>query len=127
MDYLSLLKGPYMIGLLFIIIGILQKYLPPKNINSWYGYRSASSRVSQQTWDAANNYSSTFMIKAGIVVLLLGYIIYMLTHLLTGDNDIRQMVSYFILFGGALGIGAFTAAATERHLRRTFKPKKKRK
>jgi uncharacterized membrane protein len=43
MNY-TLITGPYMIGLLFIIIGLLQKFLPPKNINTWYGYRSAASK-----------------------------------------------------------------------------------
>ena len=127
MDYTSLIKGPYLIGLLFIIIGMLQKYLPPKNINSWYGYRSDAARVSQQTWDEANRYSAIFMIKAGLMVFIGGFIIYAVSVMLKPEEEIQKSIDYTILFGGAIGIGAITATATERHLARTFKPKKKRK
>jgi uncharacterized membrane protein len=128
MNY-TLVTGPYMIGLLFIIIGLLQKFLPPKNINSWFGYRSPAARVSPQTWAEANRFSSAFMIRAGVFVLIAGFIIYMAAIYFKADAGILKTVGYIILFGGAIGIGAVTSMVTEKHLAKTFKakPAKKRK
>jgi uncharacterized membrane protein len=116
-----------MIGLLFIIIGLLQKFLPPKNINTWYGYRSAAARASQQTWDAANRFSSTFMIRAGIFVLVAGFIVYMAAIYFKADAGILKSIGYIILFGGAVGVGAITSVVTEKHLAKTFKAKQAKK
>ncbi|WP_445383826.1 SdpI family protein [Robiginitalea sp. IMCC43444] len=50
----------------------MRKY-PPKKINHWYGYRTPASQKSQERWDFAQIYSANEFIKAGIVILLLGF------------------------------------------------------
>jgi uncharacterized membrane protein len=123
MDYTLFLVGPHLIGLLFILIGLLQRYLPPKNINRWYGYRTPTARTNQKTWDEGNRYSAIYMIKAGIIVLVAGFIVNAIAILYAGA-DAQRMIAYFILFGGAMGIGILSTMATEKHLTRTFKLKK---
>jgi len=108
MNFSNVLIGPHLIGLIFIVIGLLQKYLPPKGINRWYGYRTPAARTNQQTWDEANRYSANFMIYSGMIYFNVDY-------------NAQKMVDYFILFGGAMGIGILSTMVTESHLKRTFK------
>jgi len=121
MNFSNLLVGPHLIGLIFIVIGLLQKYLPPKGINRWYGYRTPAARTNQQTWDEANRYSANFMIKAGFFALVIGFVIYSGLIYFNVDYNVQKMVDYFILFGGAMGIGIASTVVTESHLKRTLK------
>jgi uncharacterized membrane protein len=133
MNYSIYLFGPHLIGALFILIGLLQRFLPPKNINRWYGYRTLTARSSQQAWDEGNRYSAMYMIKAGAFVLIVGFAINVLAITYVTNFQTRQMIGYIMLFGGAMGIGILSTMATERHLKKTFKnlkvkpPVKKRK
>jgi hypothetical protein len=127
--YLAYLAGPQLIGVLFVILGIIQRYLPPKNINNWYGYRTAKARSSQEMWKEGNKYSADFMVKAGMIVFFIGLMIKSVLILMKADAEIQKTAGYIILFGGALGIGVLMTIVTEKHLK-TFKPKqatKKRK
>ncbi len=121
MNYTVYLIGPHLIGALFILIGLLQRYLPPKNINRWYGYRTLTARSSQQAWDEGNRYSALYMIKAGAFVLIVGFAINVLAITYVTDFQTRQMIGYIILFGGAMGVGIAMVMATEKHLKKTIK------
>src|SRR3954466_2148359 len=92
------LFGPHLIGVLFIIIGLLQRYLPPKNINRWYGYRTLTARSSQQAWDEGNRYSAVYMMRAGLFLLVLGAIIKRWAVLYVIDFQTRQWIGYLIFF-----------------------------
>jgi uncharacterized membrane protein len=113
--------GPHLIGVLFIIIGLLQRYLPPKSINRWYGYRTPTARSSQQAWDEGNRYSAVYMMRAGLFLLILGAIINSISILYVTDFQTRQWIGYLILFGGAMSVGILSTMATEKHLHKTFK------
>ena len=121
MDYSVYLIGPHLIGVLFIVIGLVQYYLPPKKINRWYGYRTPTARSSQQAWDEGNRYSALYMMRAGFVVLILGFFVYAGMIYFNVEADILKWISYLILFGGAMGIGILSTVATEKHLRTKFK------
>jgi uncharacterized membrane protein len=127
MNYTSFIYGPQYIGLLFIILGAIQRYFPPKNINRWYGYRTLTARTNQQTWDEGNRYSAGYMIKAGFLVLIIGFIINAISVLFITDFQTQAVISYIVLFGGAMGVGILSTVATEKHLKNTFKNLKKRK
>lgn len=62
-------------GTVFLVMGIIMYYLPPKKINSWYGYRTINSMSSQERWDFAQRYSAIIMIKCGVFMSLLGLIV----------------------------------------------------
>jgi uncharacterized membrane protein len=124
MNYQQFIVGPHLIGVLFILLGLVQRYLPPKKINRFYGYRTLTARTNQKTWDEGNRYSALYMIKAGIILLIVGFVINALSILYISDPQQRQWIAYIVLFGGAMGIGILSTMATEKHLHRTFKIKK---
>jgi uncharacterized membrane protein len=124
--YLSFFIGTQLIGVLFIVIGALQRFLPPKNINRWYGYRTANARIDQQTWDEGNRYSAIYMMKLGLVYYIIGLIINDFALLYIADFDKQNIIHYLVLFAGAVGIGVLSTMATEKHLKEKFKNKIKK-
>lgn len=61
MEILNLLsKNPIVIITLLIIL--VAKLFPPKNINSLYGYRTATSMKSKPNWDFAQKYSTNLLL-----------------------------------------------------------------
>ncbi|MBB6716497.1 SdpI family protein [Clostridium gasigenes] len=70
---------PYLcIPIIYLIIGIILKYAKVKKINGFVGYRTNSSTLSQENWDKANSYFPNIMIKAGIIMVILGIILYLI-------------------------------------------------
>jgi uncharacterized membrane protein len=68
MDQLLLI--PILTGPIFMVMGIIVKKFPPKQINGLYGYRTSSSMKSQDRWDFAQTYSANEMIRLGFLLLL---------------------------------------------------------
>lgn len=62
------------VGLVFLAAGAVMRFLPPRKINSLYGYRTGSSMRNIDTWNAANRYSSKVMMIVGLVLALIGFI-----------------------------------------------------
>lgn len=59
-----------MMPILMILIGLLWKKHPPKQINSFYGYRTAWSMQSQEAWDFAHAYHAKTWMFWGISLLI---------------------------------------------------------
>ncbi|HRP90901.1 MAG TPA: SdpI family protein [Edaphocola sp.] len=57
-------------GLILMVVGLIMFKFPPKNINSFYGYRTTNSMKNQKRWDFAQKYSAKEMIKLGIVLMM---------------------------------------------------------
>jgi uncharacterized membrane protein len=121
MDYSLYLVGPHLIGVLFIVIGLVQYYLPPKKINRWYGYRTPAARSSQQAWDEGNRFSAIYMMKAGLVLLIAGFFVYAGMIRFNVNIDTLKLVNYVIMFGGAMTVAILSVVITEKHLRKTLK------
>lgn len=49
--------------------GMVCKKNPPKNINSWYGYRTSRSMASQEAWDFAHQVCGRIWRRWGIAML----------------------------------------------------------
>lgn len=67
-----------LIGLLFVIMGLILQRFPPRKLNSWYGYRTTRSMSDQATWDMAQQVASKEVLKMGVVLCimsLLGFLI----------------------------------------------------
>lgn len=69
---LTVISG--LLGLIFIITGVIMKKFPPKKINGLYGYRTTQSMSSQQKWDLAQILSAKLFIQFGVTNTLLGII-----------------------------------------------------
>jgi uncharacterized membrane protein len=102
-----------MVGPLFLVIAILFKQYPPKNINGLYGYRTGSSMKSQERWDAANHYSADLMFRLGLILLLVqaGSVWFLKT-------ETSLLVASFFLVAGLIGL----VVMTEVYLRKKFGP-----
>src|ERR1700753_2239782 len=67
--------GPQLIGVILVIVGLIQYDYPPRKINDWYGYRTDTSKRNQETWDEAQRYSSLYMAKAGLFLIVIGFVV----------------------------------------------------
>lgn len=100
----------YGLGIIFLIAGFIFKILPPKKINSIYGYRTNISMKNQDTWNVAQKYSANSMIILGIVYAALEFI---LSQLIKNLAVSYQGIIFFI---GVVVMLIFD----EMHLRKIF-------
>lgn len=63
-------------GLIFAFTGFFMLKLPPKKINSLYGYRTISSMKNQERWDFAQKYSAKEMMKLGGILTLSSVLVF---------------------------------------------------
>ena len=61
---------PILTGIPFVVAGIIMIKIPPKKINSLYGYRTSSSMKSQERWDFSQKYAAQELIKFGAILTL---------------------------------------------------------
>ncbi len=98
----------FLVGGLITLLGVVFYLFPPKKINPYYGYRTKRSMRNQQTWDAANKYSTVLMILAGILTLISGAI-----AVLLGASVLIPHIMIFVFLGLLLVL-------TERYLKEQF-------
>lgn len=60
-----------LVGLIFAIAGAILWIFPPKKINGLYGYRTAKSMSSEESWKFAQTYSAKLMTIGGFGMMLL--------------------------------------------------------
>lgn len=99
------------IDLLFLLAGVIFRILPPKKINSYFGFRTTSSMSTQINWDLAHSYSGKLLILTSLISICICLILYFITTI---------QISIFI--GLSLTIKAIyillVIILTERKLRR---------
>lgn len=74
LHFLDLFFNHSFIGLLLLIFGIVYKLFPPKNVNSFYGFRTEKSQNSKEVWDEANIYCAKKIMEIGVFLTILGAI-----------------------------------------------------
>lgn len=99
-------------GFFFVTIGYWYYKHPPKNINSFSGYRTQASMRNQQTWNEGNRYSSRIMIIIGAVMLTIGLLSFFILFL----QELHVLIAAGFTIIAALSIMLFT----ERHLEKKF-------
>ena len=114
------LFGPHVLGLLYLIIGAIQYRFPPKKINNWYGYRTSTSQKNQETWDEANRYSAKYMIKIGVIVIVIGFITTAILNNLVMSLKPKEALVIFVFMLGGMLPPILMIVATERHLNKLF-------
>ncbi|MES2274465.1 MAG: SdpI family protein [Bacteroidota bacterium] len=123
MNWIQWLIGPQLIGMVFLLVGFIQKKFPPKKINNLYGYRSPAAQKNQQTWDEANRYSAIRMIKTGAFLVLAGLVITLLLQVIPMPAKIKIAIFFLVIIASAMGSAISMMTATERHLEKTFDDK----
>jgi uncharacterized membrane protein len=112
LSVLHLLFGP-----LFLIIALLFKFLPPKSVNHFYGYRTPRSMKNEDVWNEANRYSADLMLKFSFVVILYQCVAVSLTSV------IFSFLSTVVILTVCLSLMVWL---TERHLNQHFDKEGKR-
>jgi len=102
----------FLVGIIFTITAIILYRFPPKKINYFYGYRTASSMKNQQVWDFSQKYSAIKMIQIGLFLIVVSFL-----NLIV---DINQEQATFL--GIALMILAciYMMIMTEKAIKKNF-------
>lgn len=66
----------YPVFIISLIIFIICKIFPPKNINDVYGYRSSNSKKNKSNWDFAQKYSTNLFITLLLVMIGLQIVLF---------------------------------------------------
>jgi uncharacterized membrane protein len=111
----SILIVPLLTGPIFIIAGFLLYKFPPKKINHWYGYRTASSMKNQAQWDFAQTYSGKEMMKLGAGLMAASF----LGYLIDISKSVSAITGLFIML---VGVGALFARV-EKAIKQNFSNK----
>ena len=99
-------------GTLLLLCGLVIALFPPLRPGTWYGYRTARSIRSQETWDDANRFGSLLMIVAGFLSLNTGFTCWYLG----GSMKAAVIIVAAITAGLVVGV----IAVVEIYLARTF-------
>jgi len=70
------LNMPFFLGIIFLLLGLLLYFFPPKKINIIYGYKTSNSMKSQERWDFAQKFSAVKMIQSGLATLILSLLLF---------------------------------------------------
>lgn len=108
----NLLEMPLFAGILFFVLGLIMKFFPPKKINILYGYKTNSSKKSQESWDFAQQFSAVKMIQSGVFLIVMGCV-----ENIVNLTDSQQTLFGFLFFG--LGI-FFIIFTTEKAIKNKF-------
>lgn len=108
----NLLEMPLFAGILFLVIGIIFKFFPPKKRNIIYGYKTNSSMKSQEHWDFAQPFSAVKMMQTGVVLIIIGCV-----EMLFNLTDLQKTIFGFLFFG--LGT-FFIILTTEKAIKNKF-------
>lgn len=114
----SILQNPFcnaslLAGLLFLFMGHMIRRFPPRSMKAWYGYRTFSSTINQDTWNEGNRYAAYISRWLGWILLPFG--------LLMGWIFPRQSDLFLYLTITPVIIGALLLTGiTEWHLLQLF-------
>lgn len=102
-----------LLGPLMLVIAIIFRMVPPKKINSLYGYRTPRSMKSQEAWNIANSYSAKFMVWASIATCFAQIVLHLLF-----ENQ------HTVIIGSTIALTVFILGVfplTEQHLKNKLK------
>ncbi|MBC7439299.1 MAG: SdpI family protein [Flavobacterium sp.] len=97
-DATDFLEKPFIMGIIFLVAGAIMYLFPPKNINSFYGYRTSKSMKNQETWTFAQKYSSVKAIQSSIFLLLISCLGFFITFESTTQNIIVFVALAIVIF-----------------------------
>jgi uncharacterized membrane protein len=116
----SWIFGPQIAGTLFLIMGLIFNKFPPKKINELYGYRTLASKKNQQTWDVANRYAAKYMIRCGIIVLIIGLLFTGILKEIPIPGKIKGALTALFFISSGIIPCILLIVATEKHLDKIF-------
>lgn len=115
--YTFLFITTMMTPILMIFIGLLWKKHPPKQINSFYGYRTARSMQSQEAWDFAHAYHAKIWLLWGSVLLILSLAAMILIY-----RQENYEIFDIVIVGIQIVVMLVSIMPTELALKKKFSP-----
>ena len=114
MDFNNSLFGMLFItGLVFALLGFLMYRFPPKKINMFYGYKTATSMKNQKQWDFAQKYSGKLMVYNGFILIVISFVSLFF--------NIEEKIETFIGIGFILTCIFIILFFTEKAIKQQFK------
>ena len=110
----------YISALIFTVVGVVFWMYPPKKINEFYGYRTTSSRKSQEAWDFAQKYSAKMMTVLGLVALVVASIAHWLRSRLCLNSEYVMLYDICITLLLPIIVVLPPIVLTELELRKRF-------
>ncbi|TAH17609.1 MAG: SdpI family protein [Cytophagales bacterium] len=111
MENLEYIIAYFTIMILHLAIPIVLKAYPPKSINAFYGYRTKSSMLNEDTWQEANTYFSKNLLQLSLVFVPLQIVIFFLVETRTA---LTIALTIFSL------VAIVSIILTEKHLNSIF-------
>jgi len=81
------------IPILMVIGGAWMKFWPPKDRNSYVGYRTKASMKSQEAWDFAQQYCGKLWLGVGLVMLVVSALAYRFIKPLRNNSAVSILIS----------------------------------
>lgn len=107
----------FLIPFVYVVIGLIALLNPPKKINGFAGYRTASAMQNQETWDFANKFSGKLIFLLGIVLTLLTIIADIIGLISGGDTFAVFLIILVCIQTAAV---AYVIIKTEQALKNKF-------
>lgn len=104
-----------LVPLSMILLGYTWKDNPPKDRHGISGYRTAMSRINDETWKYAHRYWGRMNYVLGIILMILSLFVLILMR----DHTNFEMISVYLVFI-QLGIMVLTIIPTEFLLHKHF-------
>lgn len=114
--YILLVLLSLTLPLILFFIGLIFYKHPPKEINSFCGYRTSSSMKNMETWNEANKYSSKLMMRFSLpMIFLTAFAVF-----IAGRS--YEAIAMVILLSVVLCVSLLIASIvmTEKHLKDMF-------
>ncbi|WP_166335118.1 SdpI family protein [Sphingobacterium chungjuense] len=91
-----------LIDLFIIAVPLLLYFFPPKNINSFYGYRTTRSTNNIENWRFSQRYfSKQWMLLAPVILVVQVLLIYFTDHDLKSKSSMILPISMALYFVGS--------------------------
>ena len=90
----------FIVGFVFAVAAFITLKFPPKKINSIYGYRTSRSMKNQENWDLAQRFSSQLMLKQGLIMLVMAFILAVLPI----STEVSTLISMSLLVTSVINL-----------------------
>jgi uncharacterized membrane protein len=90
----------FIVGFVFALAAFITLKFPPKKINSIYGYRTSRSMKNQENWDLSQRFSSQLMLKQGLIMLVMAFILAVLPI----STEVSTLISMLLLVTSVINL-----------------------
>lgn len=90
--WIYMIVSVFLIPAVMLLSGCFMKYRAPKKINYIVGYRTTMSMKNENTWKFAHEYCGRLWINWGVIMLIAGVVVVILSAVLSFDDGALNTV-----------------------------------